>query len=206
MLAPVRRQKGEFPVFSKRTLLSTMKTSAWVCAGVALLILTSCSQRNPAEQAAHSTPRPVVPGVDWTTYHANPARTGYVAGTPDPQHLTNRWNQPLDGAVYAEPLVVGGRVIVATERDTLYALDARSGQVEWQTTLGTPVPLSDLPCGNIDPLGITGTPVYDPRTGLVFAVAEIAGPAHLLVGLDVKTGQVKVRRQVDAPGSDSRAH
>jgi outer membrane protein assembly factor BamB len=93
-------------------------------------------------------------------------------------------------------------VIVATEHDTLYALDARTGQAHWQTTVGTPVPLADLPCGNIDPLGMTGTPVYDPQTALVFAVAEIAGPAHLLVGLDVTTGQIKVRRLVDPPGAD----
>ena len=125
---------------------------------------------------------------------------------PAPNSLTNLWQQPLDGAVYAEPLVVDGEVIVATENDTLYALDARSGQIQWHTTVGTPVPLSDLPCGNIDPLGITGTPVYDPQTGLVFAVAEIQGPAHLLVGVDVKTGQVKVRRQVDPPGANPQVH
>ncbi len=68
------------------------------------------------------------------------------------------------------------------------------------------MPLSSLPCGNIDPLGITGTPVYDPTTGLVFAVAEISGPAHILVGLDANTGQVKVRRSVDTDGMDPRAH
>ncbi len=147
-----------------------------------------------------------VTSSDWPTYHQNNTRTGFVPGVPAPTSLTNLWQQPLDGAVYAEPLVVDGEVIVATENDTLYALDARSGQVQWHTTVGTPVPLSDLPCGNIDPLGITGTPVYDPQTGLVFAVAEIQGPAHLLVGVDVKTGQVKVRRLVDPPGANPQVH
>lgn len=142
--------------------------------------------------------------ADWAMYHANPARTGEVADTPDPTHLTSLWQHPLDGAVYAEPLVVQGLVVVVTEHDSLYALDARTGQIRWQTNVGTPVPLSDLLCGDIDPLGITGTPVYDPTTNLVYAVAEIAGPAHLLVGLDVATGQVKVRRLVDPPGIDTR--
>jgi outer membrane protein assembly factor BamB len=68
------------------------------------------------------------------------------------------------------------------------------------------VPLSTLPCGNIDPLGITGTPVYDPATGLVFAVAEITGFAHILVGVDVATGKVGVRRMADIPAMDARAH
>jgi outer membrane protein assembly factor BamB len=146
------------------------------------------------------------PAGNWTMYHANPARTGYVAGLPDPRHLTGLWNKQLDGAVYAEPLVVNGHVLVATENDSLYALDPRTGQVQWRTSLGSPVPQSALPCGNIDPLGITGTPVYDPRTGLVFAVAETAGPTHTLVGLDVKTGQVKVRRVVDPAGMNLLAY
>lgn len=188
---------------------------AWAGIWIALLVLSSCAKDVPPSQPVHITPITLTPGAttptpvaatDWTMYHANPARTGSVAETPDPQGLTNLWKQPLDGAVYAEPLVVGGVVIVATEHDTLYALDARTGKVQWHTNVGTPVPLSDLPCGNIDPLGITGTPVYDPQTGLVFAVAEIKGPAHLLVGLDVKTGQVKVRRLVDAPGEDPQVH
>jgi len=125
---------------------------------------------------------------------------------PDPQQLAVAWSTALDGAVYAEPLVVGGHVLVATEGNTLYSLDARTGQIEWQTHIGEPVPLSELPCGNIDPLGITGTPVYDPATGLVFAVAEVLGPAHMLVGVDVRTGEVRVRRSADPQGMEPVAH
>ena len=150
-----------------------------------------------------STATPVqVNNADWTMYHYDNARSGYVASEPDPTHLSSLWKQPLDGAVYAEPLVINGEVIVATEHDTLYALDAQTGQIRWHTTVGTPVPLSDLPCGNIDPRGITGTPIYDPQTGLVFVVAEVQGPAHLLIGIDLKTGQIKVRRLVDPPGTN----
>lgn len=169
----------------------------------------------PPPQPVHITPLTLpsstatpeqLTSADWSMYHANNARSGFVTGVPDPTRLTSLWKHSLDGAVYAEPLVVAGQVIVATENDTLYALDARTGQVRWHTSVGTPVPLSALPCGDIDPLGITGTPVYDPQTGLVFAVAEIQGPAHLLVGLDVKTGQIKVRRLVDLPGMNPQTH
>lgn len=168
----------------------------------------------PSSHSVQITPLTLIPSAsapapvgsaDWTMYHANTTRTGFVANTPDPTHLASLWRHPLDGAVYAEPLVVNGKVIVATEHDSLYALDAQSGLIRWHTSVGTPVPLSSLPCGNIDPLGITGTPVYDPQTGLVFAVAEIQGPAHLLVGIDLKTGQVKVRRLVDPSGTDPQA-
>jgi outer membrane protein assembly factor BamB len=144
--------------------------------------------------------------TDWTTYHRDNTRTGYLPDMPDPQRLTVAWSTALDGAVYAEPLVVGGHVLVATEGDTLYSLDAHTGQIEWRTNMGEPVPLSALPCGNIDPLGITGTPVYDPATGLVFAVAEVSGPEHVLVGVDARTGEVRVRRSADPQGMDPLAH
>jgi len=165
-------------------------------------------QVTPLTLTPSTTPTRGTPpnSTDWTTYHYENTRAGYIAGMPDPQKLTKTWNTDLDGAVYAEPLVVGKQVLVATENDTLYALDADTGQIRWQTNVGTPVLQSSLPCGNINPLGITGTPVYDPATGLVFAVAEITGPAHILVGLDIRTGRVKVRRIADPVGMDVVAH
>lgn len=137
-------------------------------------------------------------------YHRDNARTGLLTDTLDPQSLSSAWQQSLDGAVYAEPLIVNGLVIVATEHDTIYALDPETGKTVWHTNVGTPVALSSLPCGNIDPLGITGTPIYDAQTGLLFAVAEIQGPAHILVGLDATTGTLKVRRSADPAGSDPK--
>jgi len=72
-----------------------------------------------------------------------------------------------------------------------------SGRVAWRRHLGTPVPLHTLPCGDIDPLGITGTPAYDRATGLVYLVAEVTGPAHVLFALDARTGRVRWSRRVD---------
>ncbi len=186
----------------------------WAGAIVLLIILVGCSNETatqaiptqpPLTFSASVSPSPIGP-ADWPTYHLNNQRTGYRADTPDPRHLIQAWAKQLDGAVYAEPLVVGNHVIVATESDSIYALDPQTGAIQWHTNVGSPVPLSTLPCGNINPLGITGTPVYDPATGLVFAVAEISGPAHLFVGLDVNSGQVKVRRSADFDGMDPRAH
>ena len=189
---------------------------ATAAAGLAavLVLLAACTRQSTApEQPPLTLPSrpatstaPPAGAADWTTYHHDNARTGYLAGLADPTRLARAWSAHLDGAVYGEPLVVGDRVLVATEQDSLYALSLRSGQVQWHTRVGEPVPLSALPCGNIDPLGITGTPVYDPATGLVFAVAEVTGPAHVLVGMDVRGGQVRVRRVVDPPGIDVRPH
>ena len=111
----------------------------------------------------------------------------------------------LDGAVYASPIVVGGVTVVATEHDTVYGLDPSGHQV-WRLQLGTPAPVSELPCGNIDPLGITGTPVYDASTALVYLVAEYGGPPrHELVALDPVNGSISWRTSVDLAGVDTAA-
>ncbi|HEX6674367.1 MAG TPA: PQQ-binding-like beta-propeller repeat protein [Actinomycetes bacterium] len=185
-----------------------------VAAVVMVGLLAACGggQKAPEQPAltlpagTGTAPVPAAGAGDWTTYHRDDARSGYLAGMPDPARLAPAWNARLDGAVYGEPLVVGERVLVATEADSLYALDLRSGRVRWRTALGKPVPLSALPCGNIDPLGITGTPVYDPATGLVFAVAEVTGPAHVLVGVEARSGRVRVRRSADPPGMHPAPH
>ena len=207
---------------SSRKSFFRFPSVVWFSIMGVLLVLAGCSSLT-GSQPPKVTPLALTPsptskavatstkavssdGTDWTTYHRDNTRAGYVANTPDPQKLSSLWHAKLDGSVYAEPLVVHGHILVATENDTLYSLDATSGQVLWHTNVGTPVPQSDLPCGNIFPLGITGTPVYDPTTGLVFAVAEITGPAHVLVGLDVTNGQVKVRRVIDPKGIDNVAH
>jgi outer membrane protein assembly factor BamB len=115
------------------------------------------------------------------------------------------WTARLDGDVYGEPLVANGMVLAATENDTVYGLDAASGTARWSTHLGSPVPLHDLPCGDIDPLGITSTPVLDPVTNRLFVVAEEragAGVQHELVAVDASTGTIAFRRIIDPPGMD----
>jgi outer membrane protein assembly factor BamB len=145
--------------------------------------------------------------LEWPVYHLNAQRTGYQTDFPTlTGSLTQAWAKSLDGAVYAEPLVVHGHVIVATENDSIYELDAHTGAVLWQRNLGTPVPLSTLPCGNINPLGITGTPAYDPTTNTLFAVAEVTGPAHILFALNPSTGVVRWSRNVDLAGDDPTTH
>jgi outer membrane protein assembly factor BamB len=137
-------------------------------------------------------------------YGRDAARTGVAAGVAAAGPLSVAWRAHLDGAVYGQPLLVGSIVIAATENDSVYGLDISTGRVEWRSHLGTPVPLSALPCGNIDPLGITGTPVYDQANGLVYAVAETSGFRHVLVGLRAVTGRVEVRRTIPTPDGQPR--
>ena len=144
------------------------------------------------------------PAAAWPTYGRDFARSGVAAGVAPAGPLSVGWRASLDGAVYGQPLLVGRLVIAATENDSIYALDQATGKVAWRTHVGTPVPLADLPCGNIDPLGITGTPVYDQGNGLVYAVAETSGYHHVLVGVSVSDGAVKVERDIPTPDGQPR--
>jgi outer membrane protein assembly factor BamB len=156
---------------------------------------------SPSTSMPATTAPPTSPATDWPTYHHDLTRAGSVPGGPTGRGLATAWERRLDGAVYASPLVVGDTVIVATEHDTVYGLRRADGAVRWRTRLGDPVPLSDLPCGNIDPLGITGTPAYDATTGTVLVAAELRGPLrHELIALDATSGHVRWRRSIDLPG------
>ena len=161
----------------------------------------------PAVTGAPATAAPTTTTAegDWGSYHLDAAHTGYDAATPPVGRLATAWTMKTDGAVYASPLVVGGLAVVATEADSVYAADVTTGAPRWHVRLGTPVPVADLPCGNVDPLGITGTPAYDAATGRIFVVAVTRSGGHLvhtLYGLDAKTGTVEVTHAVDAPDQD----
>ena len=132
------------------------------------------------------------------------------------------WNDDaLDGAVYGEPLVDGTTVYVATENDSIYAISAASGKVLWHLHVGNAVNLSVVDsaptvgrgCGDIDPLGITGTPVIDPAKNVLFAAEETEvsggdtwqGIRHWLVGVSLTTHRVLWHRDIDPPNANSPA-
>jgi hypothetical protein len=74
----------------------------------------------------------------------------------------------------------------------------------WRQHVGDPSPAGERPCGNVDPLGITGTPVA--AGGVVYVAAEYGGPPrHELVALDLRTGAVRWRHTLDLPGVETRA-
>nr|WP_246324668.1 PQQ-binding-like beta-propeller repeat protein [Petropleomorpha daqingensis] len=150
-----------------------------------------------------TSPAPAAGAGDWLGYHADPARTGAVAG-PSPTGVQVAWAADLGGAVRGQPLVAGGTIFAATETDRVVALDPADGHVVWSTSLGTP--LTDVTdtvgCGNIDPLGVTSTGVIDTASNTLWVVGEVSeGDAvhHRLFGLDLGTGSIRVSADVDPP-------
>jgi outer membrane protein assembly factor BamB len=159
---------------------------------------------SPSTSPAASGPAaPSALAADWSQYHGSAARTGVGPAVPALGSAKVAWSAPVDGAVYASPLIVAGHVIVATENNTVYSLDLFSGSVVWKTHLGEPVVASTLPCGNVSPVsGITGTPAADPATGRMYVVAFLTGRHHLLFTLSLTNGAVVNQQDVDPVDSN----
>ncbi len=143
-------------------------------------------------------------GSNWTTYHGDAEATGVQDAHTKLRPSRRAWaSSVLDGQLYGEPLVADGRVVAATENNTVYVMAARSGRILWSRHLAKPVPSGDLPCGDISPVvGITGTPVIDSKRHEIFVDADTLtrGPSasggveasHRLFGLDLFTGKVEL--------------
>ncbi|MDQ6884583.1 MAG: choice-of-anchor D domain-containing protein [Candidatus Dormibacteraeota bacterium] len=143
--------------------------------------------------------------ADWPTYHLNAARSGNATAEPTATSISHIWSAGLDGQVYAEPLMVGSMVLIATENNTVYALDAGTGHVLWENnSLGAPVPATSFVCGNIDPVGITGTPVVDTATGTMYVVTTVAQPRlhSELVAIRISDGATLWQQSIAPAGFD----
>ncbi|HTT82098.1 MAG TPA: hypothetical protein VMF67_01315 [Rhizomicrobium sp.] len=128
--------------------------------------------------------------VNVTTYHYDNLRTGWnQAETTLTQSNVGggsfgllATNASLDGQIDAQPLIVANETIngsqhnvvyVVTENNTVYALDASSGEVLLHRGLGKPVNTENFFYCNVDgnTVGIDSTPVIDPSSGLLYVIA-----------------------------------
>ncbi len=120
----------------------------------------------------------------------------------------------LDDQVDGQPLVAPGVditagnykgkhdvVYVATEGNTVYAMDAMSGTVLLSTNLGKPVRYP-LGCNNNGPnVGINSTPVIDTSSNTLYVMVythDATGPAYRIHALDLGSLTDKVAPQVVA--------
>ena len=139
------------------------------------------------------------------TYHGDNGRSGnFVVAALSWEkarsiHLAPNFDALVAGSVYAQPLYWhpsdsnGDILLAATEENVVQAFDAVTGKEVWRRAVGPPVRRSSLPCGNISPLGITGTPVIDPATQALYfdaAVERANGPRHEVFALSLKDGSI----------------
>jgi hypothetical protein len=146
-----------------------------------------------------------------TTHHYDNYRTGWNQ-TETVLTPANVWSPnfgllhtvTLDDQVDAQPLVMPGisitagsypgkhdLVYVATENNTVYAIDADSGALLLSANLGHPVPRTELPgqCGLNGPnVGINSTPVIDAANNAIYVIAYTNdGPTYRLHALDLSS-------------------
>ncbi len=188
-----RRERG---IIDRGTMKPLISISSLVVAGLWSAVLPTNAQVNVTQHHNHDSRDGL---------YIDPAFTLSAAAT-----LTRDlgFNGTITGNVYAQPLYIengpGGRamVIAVTESNNVYALDAADGTVIWQRNVGPPVS-SGLPCGNISPLGITGTPVVDlPSRSLFFdAMIDGATKKHFIFSLNVDTGAINFGWPVDVNAS-----
>ncbi|QXG74425.1 choice-of-anchor D domain-containing protein [Modestobacter sp. L9-4] len=119
--------------------------------------------------------------ADVTTVAVDDLRTGWDAVEPGLAPSTvesaafgQLFSTPVDGQVYAHPLVIDGTVVAATENNHVYGLDGVTGAQRWDRSLGPAWPSATVGCGDLAPtIGVTSTPVYDPATDSVYALAKV---------------------------------
>jgi hypothetical protein len=175
--------------------------------------------------------------VNVLTYHNDRSRSGQNLAetilTPSNVSSTTfgkLYLTTLDGKVDAQPLYVGGLsvpnqgthnvLIVATENDSLYALDADSGAILWHVSLlGTgETPSDDRGCSQVTPvIGITSTPVISLKSasagGIIYAVAmskDSSGNYHqrlhavsLTTGAEMLGGPANIQAKFPGTGESS---
>src|SRR4051794_5153972 len=114
-----------------------MRRFAYGAVLVLLVVAVACGSgegRRPSTGSATppgsaaSAPGPGRAAAYRPTYHGGNDRAGSVAGFPAPHTLGHGWSARLDGAVYGQPVVVGGTAYVGTENDTVFALDLATGR------------------------------------------------------------------------------
>jgi len=141
--------------------------------------------------------------VNVTQEHNNLSRDGvYVDSAFTPSAAANlardtNFSGVITGNVLAQPIYVEGgpngpMVIAVTESNNVYALNAVTGAVIWQRNVGAPK-TNTQPCGNINPLGISDTPVVDLASRSLFLDAMTTPDnnvtfQHLIFSLNVDTG------------------
>ncbi|MDB4982750.1 MAG: bamB 2 [Myxococcales bacterium] len=173
-------------------------------AAIGLGVVGAACERDRAEVESEQTA--IVTANNAITQAADEGRTGWFSDQPglDPSVVGSgsfkrlfQTTLPLKDptgaadAVYAQPLVNGSRVFVASASNNLYSLDAITGAVVSQRNLGKPYDPSALQCGDQKWVGTTGTAVIDALTNTAYFFSKVADannkPNWYFRGVDANT-------------------
>ncbi len=103
-------------------------------------------------------------------------------------------------------------MLVATEQDKVYGLQAETGAQQWVKSLGTAWQSSEISCGDLAPtIGATATPVIDPATNVAYMthksyVSGSSGPVRWYMdAIEMTTGAEKPGFPVELSGTAQNA-
>jgi len=180
--------------------------SAAIVTALTLAMLAAVTGLQPAGRGVRARADDVTASRDLLRTGWDPNEPGLSPSVVSGGTFGQVFSASVYGQVYAQPLVVGSTVIVATENDRVYALNAATGARIWKVILGNPWAVS-LSCTNLVPnIGITSAPVYDPSTGTVYVLALRQGTFlnYALYGINIATGAITYQRQLlGSPVNDS---
>jgi outer membrane protein assembly factor BamB len=149
-------------------------------------------------------------GASVLEHHLHPSRDGFytdasltTTAAANVKALAG-FSATVDGIIYGQPLYVDGwktgqdAVFVATDHNHVTALDATTGKVLWDKTLGPFITqLHHLMCGGPYPYyGVTATPVIDFTTRTLYAESfqtpdDNVTFKHYLFALSIDDGSTK---------------
>jgi len=120
------------------------------------------------------------------------------------------WSASVAGQVYAQPLLAGGTLLVATEHNMVYGLDPATGAPKWSTPLGPSWNPAEIGCNDLTPeIGVTGTPVIDTSTNTAYMTHKTyksgSEVAYYMDAIDMTTGKEKEGFPVPLEGSAQNA-
>jgi fibronectin type 3 domain-containing protein len=180
----------------------------------------------------------VVPSTNVLQYHMDNSSTGVnnqetilTPSNVNSSSFGKLFSTSVDGQVYAEPLYLSGAnittgpspgthniVFVATENDSLYAIDADTGVVQWKdtftdttkfpslpgTSMMSPVNSNDVGSGDLTPeISITATPIIDAAHGVIFLeskdtemVNNVNHYVHRLYAVNIADGSLAASAKI----------
>jgi hypothetical protein len=167
----------------------------------AALVAAGCGDRHAAPSGDGGNDG----GASVLQFHHHPNRDGFYVdpaiteASAATMHRDTTFDGTVDGDVYAQPLYVedgpGGKgaFYVATENDVVVALDETTGLPVWQRSVGTPAMQTGSGCGDVWPIGVTGTPAIDLATRLLVLSAVTADASgnvatHTIHALSIDDG------------------
>ena len=186
-VAAVSRQLSTAAAFGRRRAVIALLVAAVLVAGGLFVISVVRSSGSAKPQVA-----PVDPlRTDW-----DQAEPRLSVGAVLSSDFGQLFSTQLNGQIYAQPLVVGDTVLVSTENDWVYGLDAATGRIRWSRNVGPSWPASQSGCADLTPnIGSTSTGVYDSSGSTYYVTTKVNDgpdadhPNWYLHAFDITTGE-----------------